>query len=90
MTKDYMLISVCDREILTEQFYRKSEAQETMHREMVEFGRVPESIFNGRECYEDRDSQYGFGPNEAYANDGLNHFDWDWLIVQLEREGNIA
>lgn len=31
----YMLISVCDREILTEQFDTKEEAQETMHRELI-------------------------------------------------------
>lgn len=32
MAKKYMLISVCDREILTEQFNTKKEAQEAMHR----------------------------------------------------------
>lgn len=80
MAKKYMLISVCDREILTEQFDTKEEAQETMHREMIEQGKVPEDIFDNEE-YEDGDC--GFGEYSAWANDGLNHSDFDWLIVAL-------
>ena len=48
----YMLISVCDREILTEIFDTKKEAQETMHEEMVKWGKVPEDIFRSEE-YDD-------------------------------------
>lgn len=80
MAKKYMLISVCDREILTEQFDTKEEVQETMHREMIEQGKVPEDIFDNEE-YEDGDC--GFGEYSAWANDGLNHSDFDWLIVAL-------
>lgn len=80
MAKKYMLISVCDREILTEQFDTKEEAQETMHREMIEQGKVPEDIFDNEE-YEDGDC--GFGEYSAWANDALNHSDFDWLIVAL-------
>lgn len=80
MAKKYMLISVCDREILTEQFDTKEEAQETMHREMIEQGRVPEDIFNNEE-YEDCDC--GFGEYCAWANNGINHADFDWMIVAL-------
>lgn len=80
MTKKYMLISVRDREILTEKFDTKEEAQETMHREMIEQGKVPEDIFDNEE-YEDGDC--GFGEYSAWANDGLNHSDFDWLIVAL-------
>lgn len=79
--KCYMLISVCDREILTEQFSTLQEAQETMHREMIEQGRVPEEIFDHGE-YED--TECGFGDWCAWANDGVNHADFDWLIVSLE------
>ena len=81
MAKRYMLISVCDREILTEQFDTKEEAQETMHREMVEQGRVPEDIFLEGEEYDD--GNCGFGEYSAYANEGVNHADFDWLIVSL-------
>ena len=80
MAKKYMLISVCDREILTEQFDTKEEAQETMHREMIEQGKAPEDIFAEKE-YEDDD--YGFGEDSAWANDGVNHANFDWLIVAL-------
>ena len=80
MAKKYMLISVCDREILTEQFDTKEEAQETMHREMIEQGNVPEDIFDNEE-YEDSDC--GFGEYSAWANEGINHADFDWLIVAL-------
>ena len=79
-TKKYMLISVCDRAISTEQFDTLQEAQETMHREMVEYGKVPNDIFGAKE-YED--DECGFGEWSAYANDGLYHADYDWLIVSL-------
>lgn len=76
----YMLISVCDREILTEIFDTKKEAQETMHEEMVKWGKVPEDIFRSEE-YDD--GGYGFDEWSAYVNDGLNHNDYDWLIVAI-------
>lgn len=76
----YMLISVCDREILTEIFDTKKEAQETMHEEMVKWGKVPEDIFRLEE-YDDGDC--GFCSYQAYANDGNNHADYDWLIVEI-------
>lgn len=80
MAKRYMLISVCDREIMTEQFDTKEKAQESMHKEMIEFGEVPEEIFNEQE-YDDGDC--GFGEYSAYVTDGANHADFDWLIVAL-------
>lgn len=80
MDNKYMLISVCDREILTEKFDTKEEAQETMRREMIEQGKVPEDIFDNEE-YEDYDC--GFGEYSAWANNGINHADFDWLIVAL-------
>lgn len=80
MAKKYMLISVCDREILTEQFDTKEEAQEAMHKEMIEQGTVPEGIFDTEE-FEDYD--YGFGEDRAWVNDGNNYADCDWLIVAL-------
>lgn len=80
MDKKYMLISVCDREILTEQFDTKKEAQETMYREMIERGKVSEDIFSEKEYEGDN---CGFGEYCAWANDGINHADFDWLIVAL-------
>ena len=78
--KRFMLISVCEREILTEMFDTVEEARETMHREMIEQGKVPDDIFDNIE-YDDSDC--GFGEWSAYANDGVNHADFDWLIVDL-------
>ena len=80
MGKKYMLISVCDREIFTEQFDSLKEAQDMMHKEMIEQGKVPEEIFNEQE-YDD--GNCGFGEYSAYVNDGANHADLDWLIVAL-------
>lgn len=79
----YMLISVCGREILTERFKTKKDAQDAMHREMVEQGRVPEDVFSENE-FEDCD--YGFGEDSALDNDGFNHEDFDWLIVYIGGE----
>lgn len=76
----YMLISVRGREILTEKFKTLELAQQTMHKEMIEQGKVPEEVFEN-DTYED--CECGFGKYSAWANDGLNHADFDWLIVAL-------
>lgn len=52
MNDKYMLISVCDREILTEKFETLELAQAAMHKEMIEQGKVPEEIFED-DSYED-------------------------------------
>lgn len=79
MDNRYMLISVCDREILTEIFKTKEEAQKAMHEEMINSG-APQEIFLENE-YDDGD--VGFGEYEAYVSDGVNHANFDWLIVAL-------
>lgn len=76
----FMLISVRERNILTEIFNTKKEAQKIMHKEMVEWGKVPGDIFQQEE-YDDGDC--GFGEWSAYANDGINHSDFDWRIVEV-------
>lgn len=76
----FMLISVCDREILTERFHSLASAQGRMHEEMHQRGRVPAYIFLNKE-YDD--GNCGFGEYCGYANDGNNHADYDWLIVEL-------
>lgn len=83
MAKDFMLITVCDREISAELFETFKDAQNTMHKEMIEQGQVPEDIFD-MESYDDYD--YGFGKDFGYANDGVNHADYDWRIIDLEEE----
>ena len=78
--KEYMLISVAGREIMTEQFDTHKEAFEQMKKEMVEQGRVPVEIFDNDE-YEDYNC--GFWSDAGYANDGINHEDYDWRIIKL-------
>lgn len=80
VTQKFMLISVCDREILTEIFPTLAEAQDMMHEEMCQWGRVPKEIFLEKE-YDD--GNCGFGEWSGYANDGNNHANYDWLIVEL-------
>lgn len=80
----YMLITVIDREILTEQFSSLKEAQGTMHEEMITQGKVPEELFEaGLEENESEDRDCGYEPYGGYANDGINHADYDWRIVEL-------
>lgn len=81
----YMLISVCDREILTEQFKSHEEAHDAMKNEFLDSLRcspdedLMEAIYSGD--YDDGDM--GFGEWSAYSNDGMNHANYDWLIVAL-------
>lgn len=79
----YMLISVFDREILTEMFPTLEAAQETMHMEMISEGGVPEEFFVG-DSREDKDKGYAYGPYDAYSNDGINHADCDWHIAPID------
>ena len=77
---NYILISVCEREIMTEQFQSLEDAQDCMHKEMIDAGDIPEDIFNHSE-YDDGD--FGFGKYSAYVNDGVNHSNYDWSIVEI-------
>lgn len=79
--KKYMLISVYGREILTEQFDTHEEAFEQMKNEMITQGQVPEEIFEEK-SYDDYDC--GFGLECGWANDGVNHEDYDWRIINLK------
>ena len=81
MEKKYMLISVCERDIMTERFDTLEEAQRAMKNEMVERGEVSKDIFTNNH-YDDGDC--GFSEMNAYVNDGANHNNLDWLIVCLE------
>lgn len=80
--KKYMLISVFDREIFTEQFDTEEEAQAMMHKEMVEQGGISEDIFSEKE-YEDDEVGFGFGEDCAWVNNGFNNADLDWRIIAL-------
>lgn len=76
----FILISVCDREIMTEIFDSYEEAVVQRNKEMVEWARVPEEAFSDEE-YEESD--FGYGKYQAWANDRC---DYDWLIVEVPME----
>lgn len=75
----HMLITVCERDILTEKFASLQLAQEAMKKELIQEGKAPEDIVAG-----DDDGNCGLGDYQAYANDGVNHNNYDWLIVPLD------
>lgn len=75
----FILISVCDREILTEVFDSHNEALTQRNKEMIEWAHVPEEVFRKyNEKYEESD--FGFDEYQAWANDRC---DFDWLIVEV-------
>ena len=83
----FILISVCDREIMTEVFDSYEEARAQRNKEMIEWARVPEEAFRDEECEEIGDEiedSFGFGKYEAWAN---ARCDLDWLIVEIPMNG---
>lgn len=83
--KKYMLITVCDRSIMTEQFVNKEEALEEMKREMITEGLIPEYLFEEADVYDSDD--YGFDFVDeccGFVNCGLFGMAYDWRIVPLE------
>lgn len=79
--KPYMLISVYGRTILTERFYSFREAHDAMINEFCKYGKIP-PIYVTEEEWE-CDEEFGYSKWEAYVCDGINHEDYDWLIVNL-------
>jgi len=76
--KKFILISVCDRAIVTEVFDSMEEATAQRNKEMTEWAHVPSDFFDQHDEYEESD--FGFGKYEAWANDRC---DLDWLIVEI-------
>ena len=77
----YLLISTYSGVIVTEQFATKKNAQEVMHRSMVECGNVPESIFVNDLW--DGDG-YGFDPESGFVWECLDRHQYNWRIVPVE------
>ena len=73
----YMLISACERDIITQMFPTLNKAQEKMREEMVEYGRVPQEAFQNDE-YEGE--EYGFDENSGWSNIKQNN---DWIIIDV-------
>ena len=78
----YLLITVIDREILTEQFQEYDHARKVLIQEMrIACPDIPLEVFLNEE-YDD--GEFGFGHDRAYVNDGVNHADYDWAIISSE------
>ena len=79
MSKRFQLISVADREIMTEYFDTLKEAQARMREEMLDSG------LDSLDDIEDKgNGDCGCDDFSAWLNDGNNHMDFDWKIIDLE------
>ena len=78
----FLLISVCSREIFTECFETYNDAHKTMIDEVREAARVDLDEIDFDEAEYD-DGDVGIGEWCAYVNDGINHDDFDWMIVDV-------
>lgn len=77
----YMLITVAEREIMTEQFDTFNEARARMMKELCECGNIDPT-----DCTEEEsecNSDFGYCKWNAYVNDGVNHGNYDWRIVKI-------
>lgn len=81
MSDKYVLISVCNREILTEVFTTHQEAAKMMHNEMRSMGGIEEDVFDGGWGQEFEGDYFGFDQWGGYVN--LDKYDLDWRIVAL-------
>ena len=80
----YILITVVDRMILTEHFTSLNDARIQMHKEMIEEGKIPADLFASNGNYSDSGCDFGFWEYGGYSNIGINHADYDWLIIPTE------
>lgn len=89
--KRFMLITVCDREISTEIFPKFDDARKEMKTQFMECFNVThfvsmqddDDIDFEKDCYSDDD--YGWGKTSAWYNEGPNHADYDWKIVEISK-----
>ena len=77
-----ILISVCNREIMSEEFDSYEDAKAAMHEEMIRNGYIPEELINSQNEYQDY--EYGFGEDYGYSNIGIGDSEYDWRIIFLD------
>ena len=80
--KKYMLVSVYDREILSEIFHSERGAIAEMKSEMIQEGNVPESFFT-KALSKEENNQYGYSREGGYSNVSVVHQNCDWSIIPL-------
>ena len=79
----YMLITVIDREILTEQFATFEEAHEMMMDELRQYGGVCEDYLHDEEM--ECEGEFGYSKWSAYNHNWEKDIDCDWLIVEIQQ-----
>ena len=84
-SRPYLLISVCDGEIITERYRRLEDAQKSMLEELCDASRQTMEDIPDEKEYEDEDYEYGYScvDNCAYVREGVNHSNYDWRIIKL-------
>lgn len=85
----YVLIGVADREIGVMGYDTFEEAQDQMHKEMVEYGEVNPAVFDGSKTEDDDDDSdftddddFGFTDETAWVN---RRADFDWRIIDTKK-----
>lgn len=80
--KQILLVTVEEREISTTLFSTFEEAKEEMIKQFAEcFTEEDRSEFDFENaCYYD---EYGWDETSAWLNDGPNHSNYDWRIIDI-------
>lgn len=87
----FILISVCNRDILTEQFDTYEAARKQMLTELLEWGRIdvpdeiPAAALLGNE-YTAEDDTFGFWKYGGYANTSKSELDWSIVEIPMEEK----
>lgn len=84
-SRPYLLVSVCEGEILTERFRYLEDARHCMIEELCDASKQTLEDFPDEKEYEDDDYKYGYSyvDNCAYVREGVNHSNYDWRIIKL-------
>lgn len=84
-SRPYLLISVCEGEIVTERFRYIEEARKCMLAELADAAEVAQEDFPDKSEYENVDYEWGYSLFDdcAYVRDGVNHDNYDWRIIKL-------
>jgi len=69
----YFLITVMDREIITSRFRTRDEARRMMRKQFIEAGGD----------IEENNDYATLNEDSAWVNDGDNHSDFDWRVVEV-------
>ena len=78
----YMLISVCEREIMTDLFENFQDARKTMLKELYSQAKENDVEVDTTQVLVDDEELYGYGNDWAWSNVDDDYY-WDWKIVEV-------